>query len=512
MGVNVWVYGFPPKMTEEEFRRQFFREFDESVYCEKLDYKGEKIFAFVHTYTMDQANEIIAHWNNRKMENSGEHLLQVRLKNAPNDNNSNQKRNNKPNFNKNQGNNQRGIQNNFRNQQMNSNQNGNFGNNQNYNNRNQNNFGNQNYHHNGNFQNNSGFQGQMCPVAYVPQSFVMAPAINPQQMNQNSNRNQAIASTTTLRPTLYVYGFPKGLEQEQFNQAFMENHIDQHTKTDFFPEKLYAFVHMKSTQACDELMALWDGEVICGGHKPLQVRYKATSPQEDQAIQSMNPILWVYGFSKTLSKEDFAQEFFAGFPTSCSKIDYFQDKLYAFVHCKKPKQCQALINRWNNNILSSGKMPIQVRFKEGKGSKPMGNNPQNQAMGDFNQGPVYNQTFGNNGNFYNNNANNMQQMQFQNSGYNQNMNQNNFQSNNFQNQNNWQANNQMMAIPMQNFNPGMGQNTKRSNHGQNQNGYSGQQNGQNFQNNQNFQPRQGQNSGGNFNGNQGNKQHPKRVF
>merc|ERR1711937_212191 len=183
----LYVYGFAPRMTQEDFTQKFFEPFSEE-YLEKVDFKGDKIYAFVHVKTLEQANEIINYWNGRKM-GDGQHPLQVRHKGQ---NNQNQ-------------------------------QSGNFNNQQ------SNNF-------------NSMPQKQQDPV-------------------------------------LYVYGFPKGTSEDVFRQEFFMNHPDAMKKVDFFGEKLYAFVHCCSTQQCEELIQKWDGKMMTGSKRPMQVRFKGDSNQ-----------------------------------------------------------------------------------------------------------------------------------------------------------------------------------------------------------------------------------------
>ena len=75
MSPIVFVYGFPPKMQLDEFRAEFFQGIDESSYVAKIDFKSEKIYAFIHTNTQEQAQELIDRWHDKPMKQSGENKL-----------------------------------------------------------------------------------------------------------------------------------------------------------------------------------------------------------------------------------------------------------------------------------------------------------------------------------------------------------------------------------------------------------------------------------------------------
>lgn len=235
-------------------------------------------------------------------------------------------------------------------------------------------------------------------------------------------------------------------------------------------------MHLNDTDACDGLIEKWDGQKLPGydGGKPLQVRYKGMDQKTLGILASMQPVLWVYGFPKGMTEEEFRAEFLLGMEVN--KIDFFDQKLFAFVHCNDTKQCLKYINKWDTKMMSSSKSPLQVRFKS-INSKPQSHNNNNNnnnsnfynnqgGMGDM-QNNMYNQTFQNNGYYGNgmqlNNRpqNNYQQMNHQqmNMGYNQyNNNRNNqmIHNNQFINGGNrqWNQNmNQQMGIQsFDNFN------------------------------------------------------------
>jgi len=290
----LYVYGFAPKMTQEEFQNKFFEPFSED-YCEKVDFKGDKIYAFVHTRTLEQANELINYWNGRKMD-GGQHPLQVRHKG----------------------------------------------------------------------QNNHGGQNQF---------------------NQQSK---------PMDPVLYVYGFPKGLAEDIFTQEFFQSKQDACKKVDFFGDKLYSFVHCHNNSQCDELIMQWDGKMMNNSKRPLQVRYKGES-QNNQWV-NMPPVVWVYGFPPKTTQESFCNEFFLQYPGHLKKIDYYEKKLYAFVHCHNSHQAKELITHWDGKMMQNSTQPLQVRFK-GQNTRQQNGNMGGNNMG-FGQNQYYNNGYGNNGQYF----------------------------------------------------------------------------------------------------------------
>lgn len=308
----LYVYGFAPRMTQEDFTKKLLEPFSED-YLEKVDFKGDKIYAFVHVKTLEQANEIINYWNGRKMDD-GKHPLQVRHKGASNNQNKNGPGN-----------------------QMNNHQN------------------------------------------------------NQQQMyNQPPPQQQKPAE-----PVLYVYGFPKNLSEEMFRKEFLMQHADAVKKVDYFGDKLYAFVHCYSNQQCDELIAKWEGNMMNGSKRPLQVRYKGDASA--QQIMNMPPVLWVYGFPPKTSEESFRNEFFLKFQNYVKKIDFYEKKLYCFVHCHTPRQCQDLINHWDGKMMQNSTQALQVRFKGNSNKQNNMGGQMNFGQNQFNQFNGYN-----NGQYFNN--------------------------------------------------------------------------------------------------------------
>lgn len=70
----LYVYGFAPGTSEEQFKQDFFKPFEDLVpkidwesECLKIDYKGDKIISFVHVQSRDSAEKVIRYWNGRKM-------------------------------------------------------------------------------------------------------------------------------------------------------------------------------------------------------------------------------------------------------------------------------------------------------------------------------------------------------------------------------------------------------------------------------------------------------------
>merc|ERR1719220_1738648 len=245
---------------------------------------------------------------------------------------------------------------------------------------------------------------------------------NNQNNNQGGGRNNQsdgyAASLGPQKPVLYVYGFPKDMEQNTFEEEFLAGVEAGHKQTDYFKDKLYCFIHCHDTETCDTLIEKWDQKTMSAsseGAKPLQVRYKGMDSKLVNMLSTMSPVLWVYGFPKGMTEQEFRDEFLGGMEVD--KIDYFEQKLYCFVHCKDSKQGIKLINKWEGKMMSKSKSNLQVRFKNIPNKTTTYYNNQNQAMGDMSQ--QYNQTFGNNGQYFNNmnrqgGFNNRQQPHFNN--------------------------------------------------------------------------------------------------
>ena len=360
MAPIVFVYGFPPRMDIEDFRAEFFESVDEQAVVSKIDFKADKIFAFIHTNTLEQAQDLIDRWDGKPMKDSGDNKLQVRLKNEPTggqgghggqggqgnmgNNNSNIK---SPGNHYNNGQNQGGYMNRNHGGNRGGHMGGNNNNrNNNYNNQgqggnnhfnNQNNGGNNNFgNHNGgnnnmgnNRNNNNGprnnnYGNNQQNNNYGNQNNNQMGGNGPhgqggfnKQNNNKANTEGLAASLGPQKPVLYVYGFPKDMEQETFENEFLADYSDKslaHKQTDYFKEKLYCFIHCHNTETCDELIEKWDQKTMPGneGNKPLQVRYKGMDSRLVQMLQSINPVLWVYGFPKNMTEEDFRMEFLAG--------------------------------------------------------------------------------------------------------------------------------------------------------------------------------------------------------
>lgn len=545
MSATVFVYGFPPGMELEEFKTEFFEGIDIDSYVQRIDFKKEKIFAFIHVNTVDQANELINKWNGKPMAKSGEnHKIQVSLKsenphamtaaNKPNNNMNNNNMNqnaggmmNKPyNNNRNFNNNNR---NGMNNNNMRNNFNNNFNNNRGNNNRNNyNNFNQQGGYNNfnqqqGGYNNNNFNNQQQFNNNRNNNNFNNNYNNNGMNNNTRSNNNQGSGDLPgPQKPVLYVYGFPKEIDQATFEEAFLggegENNREQLKQNDYFQEKIYAFLHFESHDVCEELIERWDGKHLEGYDqgKPMQVRYKGMDHKTINLLNNTQPVLWVYGFPKGMTEEQFREEFLLGLEVT--KIDFFDQKLFCFIHCEDTKQCMKYINRWEGQMMSTSKSALQVRFKGANGNRANNNNAGGNAGGNQQQNNKMNQ-YGNQNNFYNNNQgmgdmqNNaaMYQNTFQQSYYNNNnmqmqgnnrnnnfnqmnqMNQmaaygqynnqnNNNRNNNRQNNNNSQNNNQNNNFQMGFQQMNQGQNWNQNNMmGMQQQGY--RQNNNNFQNN-----------------------------
>lgn len=268
----VYVYGFAPGTTEEDFCSEFFADFDQDEICHRIDFKGDKIFAFIHVHTEQQANDLIENWNGQKMSNS-KFGLQVRMKG-------------------------------------------------------------QNNH------------------------------VKPRE------------------PNLFIYGFPKSLSKEDFQEEFFLKFPEVWegcVKVDFLGEKLQAFIHCADTTHCDQLIKHWDGRPMQNSNKPLQVRYKGDNLEQNR-IHKMSPVLYVYGFPKGMTEEMFREEFFLKFPQYEQKIDFHGAKIYAFVHCHNVQQCQELKQHWDGNKFQNSVKPLQVSMRDMHQARNKDNNMQNGGM------------------------------------------------------------------------------------------------------------------------------------
>jgi len=499
MSATVFVYGFPPGMELEEFKTEFFEGIDIDSYVQRIDFKKEKIFAFIHVNTVDQANELINKWNGKPMAKSGEnHKIQVSLKsenphamnaaNKPNNNmNNNMNQNaggmmNKPYNNNRNFNNNNNNQNGMNNNNMRNNFNNNFNNNRGNNNRNNYN----NFNQQGGYNNFNQQQG-----GYNNNSFNNQRQFNNNRGNNNfnnNNNNNGMNNNTRAnntqgtgdlpgpqKPVLYVYGFPKEIDQATFEEAFLggegENNREQLKQNDYFQEKIYAFLHFESHDVCEELIARWDGKHLDGYEqgKPMQVRYKGMDHKTINLLNNTQPVLWVYGFPKGMTEEQFREEFLLGLEVS--KIDFFDQKLFCFIHCEDTKQCMKYINRWEGQMMSTSKSALQVRFKGANGNRDNANAGAGAAAGGNQQQNNKMNQYGNQNNFYNNNQgmgdmqNNaaaMYQNTFQQSYYNNNMQmQGNNRNNNFNNQMNQM--NQMTSYGYNNQNNNNRNNTRQNN-------------------------------------------------
>jgi len=350
----VYVYGFPPRMELEEFQNEFFEDLDfQSSDVAKIDYKKEKIYAFIHTHNQQQAQTLIDKWNDKPMRKSGDNKLQVRIKTDGGNNQNKPQNNSFMRGGQNMGGNPR-PRNNYNNNMNMGNMGGHRGPRPNFNQNNNfnqmNNYGNQN--------NQGGFNQNMGGNQFGGNN-------NFQNNRNNQNRDNNSPNLGPQKPVLYVYGFPKEMSQEAFEKCFLEGHEGAHKQTDFFQDKLYCFIHCTNNDTCDALIEKWDAQTLTGSDpaaKPLQVRYKGLDPKTMQILNNIAPVLWVYGYPKGTNEEQFKTEFLGDMEVD--KIDFFESKLYAFVHCKDWKACMKLINKWEGKMMrDSQKSALQVRFK-----------------------------------------------------------------------------------------------------------------------------------------------------
>lgn len=266
----VYVYGFAPGTTEEEFCAEFFADFDQSEIVQRIDFKGEKIFAFVHVNTEEQANDLIENWNGQQMKNS-KFGLQVRIRGQ-----NNHIKPREPNlfvYGFSKGMTKEDFQQEF-------------------------------------FLKFPEVWEACIKVDFLAdklQAFVhCADTAHCDQIithwdgraMENSSKalqvrykgdNGEQGRMHKMAPVLYVYGFPKGMDEESFRGEFFANHPQHEQKTDFHANKLYSFIHCHNVQQCQELRQTWDGKKMTGSVKPLQVSLRDMhQPKNGQKGMMMN--------------------------------------------------------------------------------------------------------------------------------------------------------------------------------------------------------------------------------
>jgi len=260
---TVYVYGFAPGTSEEDFCGEFFADFDQHEICTRIDFKGDRIFAFIHTHTDEQAQGLINRWNGQKMNNS-KFGLQVRMKGQ-----NNHVKPREPNL----------------------------------------------------FV--YGFPKTMTQEEFNQEFFLKFPEVWDSCIKvdflaeklqafihcadtadcdklithwegrpmQNSSKplqvrykgeNLEQNRMHKMSPVLYVYGFPKGMNEDQFREEFFGNYGQYEQKIDFHANKLYAFVHTHNTQQCQELINNWNGKKMSASLKPIQVSMRDMHQPKNQ--------------------------------------------------------------------------------------------------------------------------------------------------------------------------------------------------------------------------------------
>lgn len=259
----LYVYGYAPGTTQELFCQEFFAEPFSMDYLVKIDFNAEKIFCFVHVHTPEQAQELIEHWNGKIM-GSAIKPLQVRVKGQPSGGTgaatgaTQQWRPREPlvfayGFPPSMT--EETFQQLFFGEEF------------------------------------TEIWSRMEKCDFLPQktmcflklgSFEDCDAViqhwngrtmdgsdKPMQCRyKGQNSNQAPQT-----PTLFVYGYPKDMDEESFRQEFLANCEGYEKRIDYHPHKLIAYVHLQSTSQCDELIQTWNGNKFQTSEYPLQVRY-----------------------------------------------------------------------------------------------------------------------------------------------------------------------------------------------------------------------------------------------
>lgn len=87
------------------------------------------------------------------------------------------------------------------------------------------------------------------------------------------NRKFGFNNRQNNSKVVYIYGFPR-VDERTFRQELLAPLAIQVMRLDFMPDRLMAFVHCHSLQDARAIIEHWNKKPICGGDKPLQVRFK----------------------------------------------------------------------------------------------------------------------------------------------------------------------------------------------------------------------------------------------
>lgn len=87
------------------------------------------------------------------------------------------------------------------------------------------------------------------------------------------NRKFGFNNRQNNSKVVYIYGFPR-VDERTFRQELLSPLSIQVMRLDFMPDRLMAFVHCHSLQDARAIIEHWNKKPICGGDKPLQVRFK----------------------------------------------------------------------------------------------------------------------------------------------------------------------------------------------------------------------------------------------
>lgn len=272
----VYVYGFAPGTQETDFLNEFFADFDQHEMVQRVDFKGDKIMAFIHVNTEKQAQDLIDNWNGQKMSNS-KFGLQVRMKGQ-----NNHIKPREPNL----------------------------------------------------FV--YGFPKTMTQQEFQEEFFLKFPEVWESCLKvdflaeklqafihcaetdhcdklvthwdgrpmQNSGKplqvrykgdNLENNRMNKMAPVIYVYGFPKGMTEEDFRAEFFGPNQHYEQKIDFHANKLYSFVHCHNPQQCQELITMWNGKKMAESIKPLQVSMRDMHQPKNQMGFGMNQAMGMGG-------------------------------------------------------------------------------------------------------------------------------------------------------------------------------------------------------------------------
>lgn len=91
--------------------------------------------------------------------------------------------------------------------------------------------------------------------------------------NSNMNRRFGMKNQQNNSKVVYIYGFPR-VDERTFRQELLGPLGVNVMRLDFMPDRLMAFAHCHTQQDARAIIEHWNKRPICGGDKPLQVRFK----------------------------------------------------------------------------------------------------------------------------------------------------------------------------------------------------------------------------------------------